>query len=53
MGSEPSPAIELAAAAGYVYPHKIVDSKKKKRSKKRKGSNSTEACILNTNPITQ
>ena len=41
MGSEPLPAIELAAAAGYVYPHKIVDYKKKKRSKKRKGSNSS------------
>jgi len=25
MGIEPLPANELAAAAGYVYPHKIVN----------------------------
>ena len=36
MGSEPSPASELAAAAGYVYPHKIVDCKRKKEAKKEK-----------------
>jgi hypothetical protein len=48
MGSEPSPASELAAAAGYVYPHKIVHCKKKKRSKKRKGSNSSLYYNINT-----
>jgi len=41
MGIEPLPAINELLPLVMFYPHKIVDYKKKKRSKKRKGSNSS------------